>query len=123
MHHIDEQTQTKLAIAEHLYFDSVLNFFAHGYSGLRPASTGAAHRRRSLFAPDCMIILKVFCHIAIYGTSLVDCCFGGMLASDGMALSSFGSPPGILHGDKIMWSTNPGNLAKSSMVQVCVKNA
>ncbi|MCP4082772.1 MAG: hypothetical protein GY743_21295 [Planctomycetaceae bacterium] len=38
-------------------------FFAHGYSGLRPAWARAAHRRRSLFAPDCMIILKVFCYI------------------------------------------------------------
>ncbi len=37
--------------AEHLYFVSVLIFFAHGYSGLRPASARAAHRRRSLFAP------------------------------------------------------------------------
>ncbi len=49
-------------IAEHLYFDSVC-FFAHGYSGLRPASARAAHRRRSLFAPDCMIILKVYCYM------------------------------------------------------------
>ncbi len=48
-------------IVEYLYFDSVC-FFAHGYSGLRPASERAAHRRRSLFAPGCMIILKVFCY-------------------------------------------------------------